>query len=149
MMKKIRVVSVLNLLALTIHIVVSYATRFKLINSKDVGEVSNQYFSLFTPAAITFVIWGIIYLALIAFCLYHIIMAFRKIPHHPANDDLHRMGYWFILNNLSAAAWLIVWTHDQIALSVLLIFFQLIALIIIHLRVGIHDTNSSIGSKIF
>ncbi|MCW3117198.1 MAG: hypothetical protein JWM28_1280 [Chitinophagaceae bacterium] len=148
-MKKTRLLSVLNLLALTVHISFSYATQFKLVNTKDVREVSDQFTSLFTPAAITFAIWGVIYIGLVVFCIYHIIMAFRHLPGHAANEDLNRINYWFILNNLAAAAWLMVWTHEQIAGSTILIFFQLITLIIIHLRTGIHDTSGSIGSKIF
>ena len=148
-MKKTRTLSVLNLVALTIHILLSYATQFKLVNTKNVGEISNQFTSLFTPAGITFAIWGIIYLSLVVFCIYHIVMAFRHRPGHPANEDLHHIGYWFILNNLAAASWLLVWTHDQIPGSVGLIFLQLLTLIIIHLRSGIHDTSRGFASKVF
>ncbi|MES1215489.1 MAG: hypothetical protein ABUT20_08230 [Bacteroidota bacterium] len=148
-MKNTRALSVCNLVALLVQISISYATQFKFINTKDVGEISNQYNSLFTPAAITFAIWGVIYISLFAFCIYHIVMAYRHPPHHAANDDLHRISYWFILNNLAAATWLIVWTQDRIQGSLVLIAFQLVTLIIIHLRTGIHDTSRSIGSKIF
>lgn len=148
-MNKVRTLSILNLVALTIHISLSYATQFKLVNTKDVGEISNQYASLFTPAGFTFAIWGLIYVLLIAFCIYHIIMSFTKNVVHPANRDIQRTGPWFILNNLGAAAWLLVWTNNQLAVSVVLIFFQLITLIVIHLRLGIHDVREKAGSKIF
>ncbi len=148
-MNKVRTLSILNLVALTIHISLSYATQFKLVNTKDVGEISNQYASLFTPAGFTFAIWGLIYVLLIAFCIYHIIMSFAKNVVHPANRDIQRTGPWFILNNLGAAAWLLVWTNNQLAVSVVLIFFQLITLIVIHLRLGIHDVREKAGSKIF
>jgi hypothetical protein len=149
MMKKTKTLSVLNLIALLVHISLSYATQLKLINKNDVGEVSGHYTSLFTPAAITFSIWGIIYIALVAFCIYHVIMAYRFLPDHPANEDVQRIGYWFFVNNLAAAVWLIVWTNELITASLLLIFLQLVTLINIHLRTGIHDTGSSIASKIF
>ena len=148
-MKKVRMLSVLNLLALVVHISLSYATQFKLVNTKNTGEVSNQFPSLFTPAAMTFAIWGVIYISLLLFCIFHIVMAYRHLTDHPANDDVHRIGYWFIANNLGAAAWLMLWTHEQITSSVVLIFFQLITLIAIHLRVGIHDASRGIASKVF
>jgi hypothetical protein len=59
------------------------------------------------------------------------------------------MGPWFILNNLGATAWLLIWTNEMITLSVGLIFFQLVALIIIHRRTGIHDPHSPVDFKIF
>ena len=149
-MKNTRVLAVLNLLALAIHISLSYATQFKLVNTKDVGQISDQYTSLFTPAGITFAIWGLIYVALIMFCIYHLIVAFSAAePHHPANKDINHIGVWFILNNLGAAAWLVAWTHEQIAASLGLIFFQLVTLIIIHMRTGIHATRRELASRIF
>lgn len=148
-MKKIQSLSVFNLLALLLHISFSYLTQFKLINTKDVGEVSNNYNSIFTPAAVTFAIWGVIYAALLLFCIYHIVMAYRHNVIHPANVDISRIGVWFILNNLGAAVWLLVWTNEMIAASLGLIIFQLIALVVINLRIGIHNPLRTISSKIF
>ena len=128
---------------------ISYFTQFKLINDQDVGQVSDAYDSVFTPAGITFAIWGVIYTALLFFCTYHIRMAFKYEYSHPANLNVRRMGVWFMLNNIGAAAWLLVWTKGLITASMGLIIFQLIALIIINLRLNIHDPHSRTGSKIF
>lgn len=141
--------AILNLLALLAHITLSYLTQFRLVNNQAVGQVSDKYDSLFTPAGITFAIWGVIYTALLFFCIYHIRMAYRHPFNHAANDAIHRTGVWFMLNNAGAMAWLIVWTKEMIAASAMLIFFQLITLIVINLRVGIHDPHSSVASKTF
>ncbi|MGZ8558661.1 MAG: hypothetical protein ACXWWC_10020 [Chitinophagaceae bacterium] len=148
-MKKVRSLSIINFLALLLHISFSYLTQFRLINSTDVGQVSDNYDSIFTPAGITFAIWGIIYAALLLFCIYHIVVAYRHDVDHPANEDVNRIGIWFILNNTGAAAWLLVWTNEMITASLGLIIFQLIALIIINLRIGIHNPLRSISSKFF
>jgi hypothetical protein len=148
-MNKVRALSILNLVALTLHIFLSYATQVRLVNTKDVGEISNQYASLFTPAGFTFAIWGLIYALLIVFCIYHIVMSFTKNLLHPANRDIQRIGSWFILNNLGAAAWLLVWTNNQISISAVIILFQLVSLIVIHLRLHIHDVREKAASKIF
>lgn len=148
-MKKIRTLAILNLLALLAHISLSYLTQFRLINEKDVGQVSDNYDSLFTPAGITFAIWGVIYTALLFFCFYHIRMAYKQPDNHAANKAIHRMGGWFTLNNIGAILWLVVWTKEMIAASVWLIFFQLITLIVINIRLHIHDPHSSMESKIF
>jgi hypothetical protein len=148
-MKKIRILSILNLLALLVHISISYFIQFRLIRDQGVGQVSDKYDSLFTPAGTTFAIWGLIYTALLFFCIYHVRMAYKHSVNHAANNAIHRTGVWFILNNAGAVVWLLVWTKEMIAASVILIFFQLIALIVINLRLGIHDSHSSVASKIF
>jgi hypothetical protein len=148
-MKKIRLLSVLNLLVFCAHVFISYSTQFKLINNKDVGEVSNINPSLFTPASITFSIWGLIYLSLACLTLYHLLMAWRRPINDPANEDISRIGGWFIFNNIATAAWLIVWTQQMLGVSVLLIFLQLISLLIINVRLNIYDYKREISSRVF
>lgn len=148
-MKKTHILSLLNFVALAIHVTLSYFTQFKLINQQDVGEVSDAYDSLFTPAGITFAIWGVIYTALLFFCIYHIRMAYKREYTHHANTNVLRIGPWFILNNIGAASWLVVWTRGFITASVGLIIFQLVTLIIIHLRLNIHDPHGKTDSKVF
>jgi hypothetical protein len=148
-MKYIRSLTILNLLALAIHIILSFATQFKLVNTVDVAQVSNQFPTLFTPAGITFAIWGLIYVALLAMCIYHLVISFIKNENHEANKATDKMGPWFILNNLATAAWLYVWTHQMIGLAEILIVFQLISLIIIHSLLGIQEPEHSLSNKIF
>lgn len=148
-MKKIQILAFLNLLALAIHIAMAYMIQSGLINEQDTGQVADSYDSLFTPAEITFAVWGVIYTALLIFCIYHLLMSSRRPVSHHANRYTQLIGPWFILNNIAAAAWLFVWTKGMIATSMWLIFFQLITLIIIHLRAGIHDPYSALDSKIF
>lgn len=141
--------SVGNLLALIVHITLAYITQLRIINGKDVGQVSDQYNSLFTPAGITFAIWGIIYITLLIYCIYHLIVAFRYGVVVLANKDIQHTGGWFILNNLGAAAWLVAWVNEMIGVALLLIFFQLITLIIIHLRTGIYNPERSWSDLLF
>jgi len=148
-MKKTQLLAFFNLLALAIHIAVAYLAQFRLINEKNVGQVSDRYNSLFTPAAVTFGIWGVIYTGLLFSCIYHLLMASRHAGSHHANIWVQKIGPWFILNNFGAIAWVFVWTNEMITLSVWLIFFQLVSLIIIHICTGIHDPDSRVDFKIF
>jgi len=148
-MKKLRTLAICNLLIFLVHVALSYATNYKLLNSVDVGEVSDKYNSLFTPVGRTFAIWGVIYIALLGFCIYHLVSAYRQSMLHQSNIDLSRIGVWFILNNLFTIAWLLLWTNQQIDASLLMIALQLITLIIINLRLRIHDPQGNIGSKVF
>lgn len=148
-MKNIRILAVANFICFCIHVALSYVTQLKIINTRDVGEVSDAYPSLFTPAPITFAIWGVIYISLAAFCIYHLVMAFRYDKSHPANADLQHIGGWFMLNNLVTAGWLVVWTNNDILVALILIVIQLITLIAMHVLLNIHDTRRNLASKAF
>lgn len=148
-MKGIRNLAILNAVSLFIHLGFSLLAQLKVFSTKNVGEISDQYRSLFTPSSNTFLIWGLIYLSLIAFCTYHLIKAYKTDKSHPANRDLQKTGTLFIINNLFTAAWLIVWVNDEIFICVLLILVQLVTLIMMHLRLNIHDASRSFASKAF
>lgn len=148
-MKKIRTLAILNLLAFLIQLAITWLTQFRMINTKDVGQVSDEYPTLFTPAGITFSIWGLIYLLLAAFCIYHLIMAWRHDANHPANREVKDIGGLFILNNLATAAWLYTWTHEQPALALGLIIIQLVTLIAMNMRLHIYDIGQITGSRFF
>lgn len=142
-MKKIRTLSILNLLFVLTHIMFAYASQVRLAGAKSVGEISDQYNSLFTPAGFTFGIWGVIYTALLISCIYHIIIAFGKDVLHEANKDVEKMGALLVLNNLGAVAWLVAWTNNMIGLALILIVVQLVSLISIHLSLAIRKTGKS------
>lgn len=144
-MKDSRALSILNAMAFVIHVSIAYLTQLKLVNSTNVGEISDRYNSLFTPAPITFSIWGVIYTMLAIFCLYHIVTAFKRTITHPANNDLRRIGGYFILNNLATAAWLLTWTRDMMLISFLLIIVQLLSLAAIYRRLGIFNRMRNSG----
>ena len=148
-MKKTQLLSFFNLLALAAQIAATYLIQLRVISEQNVADVSELYNSLFTPAGLTFGIWGLIYSGLLLFCIYHFIMSARHDESHHANVYTRRIGPWFILNNFGTIAWLYLWTNEMIAFSVVFIFFQLITIIIIHLRTGIHDPHSSVDLKVF
>lgn len=147
-MKRARALAILNVISFLIHLGTSYLVQVKMINEKDVGEISDSYPSLFTPAGFTFAIWGIIYTCLGIFCVYHIVMAYKRNWDADANKDLDAIGILFILNNFATAAWLIAWTQEELLLSVVLIFIQLVCLLFIHLRLHIHNRFRSPGGKL-
>jgi hypothetical protein len=148
-MKNIKVLAVLNALFFLVHLVPSQLTQFKLLNNQTIGDVSAKYPTLFTPAGITFAIWGLIYLALSAFCLYHLVKAFRADENHPANQDLSRLGNLFILNNLATGAWTLAWVYEFLLLSVMLMLGQLLTLIAMQVRLGIFNPTRSAASRWF
>jgi len=148
-MKNIRLLAFTNFWALLIHLGFSYLTQLNMINDVDVAEISHRSPSLFTPTDMTFSIWGLIYLLLFMFCIYHLIAAFKYPPSHPANENTHRLGGMFILCNLATAAWLYCWTHAWLGLSLVLIVLQLIILLSVNMHLRIYDRDAGTASKVF
>jgi hypothetical protein len=148
-MKRIRILAICNAIFFLLHLVPAQLTQLKLLSGQTIGEVSDKYFTLFTPAGITFAIWGVIYLALAAFCIYHLVKAFKEDATHEANRAISRMGYLFIINSLATGLWTIAWVHEWLLVSVGLMLVQLVTLILIQLTVGIYNPKRSAASRWF
>jgi hypothetical protein len=148
-MKNIKALAVFNLVAFLLHVSLAYLIQFKLISRHDVGEVSDKYPTLFTPAGITFGIWGVIYIGLTLFCIYHISKAWTKSQLDPTNHDTELIGGWFIINNLAAAGWLLAWVNESLLTSLILMGVQLISLIAIHLNLHMFDPRRTVASRVF
>ena len=96
------------------------------LNGRGTGEVSDAYPSLFTPAGVTFSIWGVIYLLLGAHVLYQL---FGDRDADPVL--LNRVGVLFSISSLANTAWVFAWHYDHIALSAVLIVVILVCLAVI------------------
>lgn len=148
-MKNVKTLAVLNALFFLLHLVPSQLTQLRLFNNQTIGEVSAKYPALFTPAGITFSIWAVIYVGLTAFCVYHLVKAYKEPAAHEANIDLQRLAYLFMLNNLATGIWTIAWVNEWLLISVLLILIQLVTLLAMHLRLHIYDAIRSATSRWF
>lgn len=125
--------AILNFISVILALFVSYYTQAIQLNGHTIGELSNSYANLFTPAGYAFAIWGIIYLGLLAFTLNHLVLVFYKkqIP-----IPLLQSGYWFTIANLANATWVVVWLYEFTGLSVLVMLLILFALL--KITVAVH-----------
>jgi translocator protein len=78
-----------------------------------------------------FSIWGLIYLGLIAYTIYH------SLPAQAENPRLQRTGWWVALTSLANGAWIYVWHYGLYPASLLIMFVLLAALLVIYLRLDI------------
>jgi hypothetical protein len=114
------------------------------VNANAIGhsmkEMSGKYFNLLTPAGYAFGIWGLVYLALIAFSIYQLSDVYNKSIN---TDFVNQIGGWFITANLANAAWVVAFINDQIGLSMLIMIVIFIALlkIIINLNMEKWDAE--------
>jgi hypothetical protein len=65
----------------------------------NVGEVSNSFENYFTPAGITFAVWGYLYLIVIAYAIYQMLPAQRERTLH------RRIGGWVALGCAASTLW--------------------------------------------
>ena len=75
-MKKI--LALLNSISVLFVIGINYVSQVMRFNNTTVGELSNKYDNLFTPASYAFAIWILIFSGLIAYSIYQIRNAFFK-----------------------------------------------------------------------
>jgi len=126
--RPIKVVVLLTYLAMITTNVLANALP---LNGRRTGDVSNAYPSLFTPAGVTFSIWGVIYLLLGAHVLYQLGL-FRDGPDTAEQSALlNRRGVLFAVSSLANTAWVFAWHYDYIPLSVVLILMILVCLALI------------------
>lgn len=84
------------------------------------GEVSNAYPNLFTPAPLTFSIWGLIYLLLAVFVVYQ----FKN-----ESDALQSIRKAFIASSIANMLWLTAWHMQEIGASLIVMVGLLLSLI--------------------
>lgn len=104
---------------------------------ETVGEISDRYSTLITPASYAFSIWGLIYLLLMGF------VAFQWVEYAKGRteDSLEKTGIWLIMSNVFNGLWIVLWINERIGLSVVVIFLLLISLIqlVIRLKLELWD----------
>lgn len=98
-----------------------------LLGGMNTAEVSDAYPTLFTPAAITFAIWSLIYVLLAAFCLYLYGIARPKKPTI-APEIINSVLHWFTFSSLLNALWILAWQYQLFWLSVVFIVGMLFSL---------------------
>ena len=138
--------AILNFLSVILVITVNYVSQAIRINETTIGEVSNKYFNLFTPAGYAFAIWGLIFLGLLAYGIFHIRSAYFK---QKKNEFIKQTGYWFIIANLLNCAWVFAFAYEFTGLSVLIMSGILFALIKIILNTNMERWNAPIKVIVF
>ena len=142
-MRNTKTLSVFNTMCFILAFLISNLSQLGIFGNKNIGDISHQYETLFTPSGTTFAIWGLIYLSLFVFCFYHLAKAFNSAESNQFNKYTQSIQYYFVINNLAASAWVIAWLNEQLALSVILMLVQLITLLIINIRLNLYNPHTS------
>jgi hypothetical protein len=131
MMKKDTLRQSVDLLAVIATIAINGLANALPLNGQTTGEISDRFKVYFVPAGYVFSIWGLIYVALIAFAVY------QALPAQRDNPRLYRIGYLFALSCVANIAWLFLWHYEVFPLTLVAMLALLLLLIAIYLRLDI------------
>jgi len=132
--------SILNLLGFLGTIVVNALATTLPINNKTTGELSDMYPNLFTPAGLTFAIWGLIYVLLAIFVVYQLIPSVRRDARKVY--FVQRIGPLFFISSLANIGWIFAWHYEMVSLSLVLMLILFGSLLAIYLRLNIGKSEA-------
>lgn len=125
-----------NVVAFIVVIVINAISSSGAISKYGIGEVSDLYQTLITPAGYAFSIWGIIYFSVAVFVIWQIIPSVR--------DDhivFHCIGWWFAISCLFNCLWIVCFVQATpiawIWVSTVLLFTIFGSLLMLITRVGV------------
>ncbi|HEU65462.1 MAG TPA: hypothetical protein ENN57_02200 [Chloroflexi bacterium] len=102
--RTVLLLTILNLLGFLGTVIVNALANILPINNITTGEVSDLYPNLFTPAGLTFSVWGLIYVLLAIFVIYQLLPSVRKDPQKA--DFIQRIGPFFFISCLANIGWI-------------------------------------------
>lgn len=101
------------------------------LNGRNTGEISDSFNVLFVPAGYVFSIWGVIYLALLAYTIY------QALPAQRSNPRLRATGWLVSLSSLLNGTWILFWHYGYYLITLVVMVALLVTLIATYLRLNI------------
>lgn len=130
-----------NIVALIIVITVNALANILRFGGQTTGDVSDKYYSMFTPAGFTFVIWSLIYLLLAIFVVY------QSLPSKRNDAQLARISPWFKAGCAANALWMFAWHLEWIDVALLLMIILLVSLVWIYRLLNIVDAAAPAAQR--
>jgi hypothetical protein len=112
-------------------LVINGAANAIPLNDRMTGDVAESFDVLFLPAGYVFSIWGVIYIALLAYTIY------QALPAQRENPRLQKTGWWVALSSIANGVWIVFWHYGLYELSLLTMLVLLAALLVVYLRLDI------------
>lgn len=122
---KARWLAVTNMVVVVAVVAWNYWTAVNGFAGNRVGELSDVYRTLATPAGYAFSIWGLIFLGLGVNAVYQLRLAFGS---ESPPEMLQRLGPWLILTNVLNGLWVFVWLLEYTAISVVVLTSMVVCL---------------------
>lgn len=127
--QKFMVLKVINAVTFIGMVTVNALANILPINGIGTGDVSDTFPNLFAPAAITFSIWGVIYLLLALFLLY----SFGVFKG--SDESIKRINLCFALSSIANTAWIFAWHYKKIGVALILMVVIFTTLMLTYIRI--------------
>lgn len=133
----------INTAAFAAMVAVNALAELVPIGGMTTGQISAMYPNLFTPAPITFAVWGLIYFLMLLYVVYqHGVLDGEE----ESTQVREKIGPWFAVSCGLNILWIILWHSLMFALSVMTIVLLLIVLIVITKR--LRGADNSLKMKV-
>lgn len=132
----------LNVFTTILTIVINGLSNTSIISEKSVGEISDAYPTLFTPAGYVFSIWGVIYTLLLMFTIY------QALPNQREKVFIGRIGYFYVVSGLANSIWIVLWVREYIVASTVMMFVLLGSLIAIYRRLTVDESQVPLRERL-
>jgi hypothetical protein len=126
-----------NILLFAAVLVFNYLANALPLGGRTTGEISDQYKNYFTPAGLTFSIWGVIYLWLGAWIVFQVIALLNPARRSWVDEAVEKHGWWLSAALACNIAWLLAWHNGLIGLSVVIMLAYLVSMIRLNLSAGV------------
>lgn len=137
-----RTLQIANGIALVFTIIFNYLSNTGVFNGKTIGNVSDEYHNLFTPAGYAFSIWGLIYILLLLFVIYTGKSLFKS-EKKQGDSFVNKIGWWFVVSCIANCLWIVTWLYGYTGLSVVVLAVAFVSLLIIVLKaLKYHNGNA-------
>ena len=138
----VRSILILNLIFFLGMLFINYESFVGHINGVSINVLSDKYINLFTPAPITFCVWGVIYLGLFLYVIWQLKSVFHKNIAPNVYMVAQKIGVLFLLSCVFNAAWLFAWHYDKLLFSTLIMAGLLFTLIEINRSISFELTST-------
>ncbi len=138
---------VANVVAFVAVIVVNTLASTVGLFGAQTGALSDGIPNLFVPAGLTFSVWGVIYLLLLAFTIAQARGLFSVDRQAP--EALARVGWLFVVSSAANIGWLLLWHGRLVGLSMIPMLVLLVTLAAVHVRLGTGRTRPTGAERWF
>lgn len=127
-------------------LVMNYLVGAQVLSVPSIGEMSDKYSTLLTPATYAFSIWSLIYLLIVGFAVYQA----RDLLNPQKDNDLPtRTGPYLIIANVMNGLWTYIFVKDWIAVSVIVLATLVVSLYIVLYRLNIARDTPTLKTAVF
>ena len=135
---------------IVVPIVIGIVSMLISMGSRSAQEVfaPDEYEKLLGPAAITFAIWGPIFIGLASFVVYQARDLFKSKEERVEMPYVHQVNIFFIVSVVAAVSWYTLWAQRKVLLSFISIFVFLVSILIAYFRLDINLTPRSLKEHV-